>query len=187
VTTPRVIVHTAVSLDGATTGFDVDVGAYYSLLPTWDEDVTLTGADTILAQEAALADAPRPGPTEGAPILAVVDSRDRVREWEALRDCGHWSDAIALRGDGGQVELAGAVRSLADEHGAETIRVDSGGGLSGAMIERDLVDEISLLVHPCLAGGKQRWFGSASSPRDFEQIATGSRDDDLVWLRYRRV
>ena len=55
------------------------------------------GADTILAQEEALAGAPRPGPTDGAPLLAVVDSRGRVSEWEALRDCGHWSDVVALR------------------------------------------------------------------------------------------
>lgn len=57
---PRVIVHVAVSLDGATTGFAADVGRYYALAATFGEDVTLAGADTILAQEAALRAAPRP-------------------------------------------------------------------------------------------------------------------------------
>ena len=52
---PYVVVHVAVSLDGHTTGFSVDLARFYSLLPTWQEDITLTGADTILAQERELA------------------------------------------------------------------------------------------------------------------------------------
>jgi hypothetical protein len=44
---PYVVVHVAVSLDGSTTGFSVDIGRFYSLLPTWHEEITLTGADTI--------------------------------------------------------------------------------------------------------------------------------------------
>jgi 2,5-diamino-6-(ribosylamino)-4(3H)-pyrimidinone 5'-phosphate reductase len=66
-----------VSLNGCTTGFEVDLSRFYSLLPTWREGITLTGADTILAQEPELAAAPRPGPTRGTPLLVVVDSRKR--------------------------------------------------------------------------------------------------------------
>jgi 2,5-diamino-6-(ribosylamino)-4(3H)-pyrimidinone 5'-phosphate reductase len=90
-----VVVHVAVSIDGHTTGFNVDLTRFYSLLPTWQENITLTGADTI--SERVLAAAPRPGPAEGAPLLVVVDSRRRVREWEALRDCGYWSSVLPLR------------------------------------------------------------------------------------------
>ena len=56
------------------------------------------GADTILAQEPTLAAAHGPGPVPDGPLLAVVDSANRVRQWAALRDAGHWSDVIALRG-----------------------------------------------------------------------------------------
>jgi riboflavin biosynthesis pyrimidine reductase len=94
---PHVVVHVAVSLDGATTGFDPDVERFYELARMWREDVTLVGADTILAQEEALAAVPRPGPAADGPLLAVVDGRARVREWEALRDCGSWSGVLALR------------------------------------------------------------------------------------------
>src|ERR671910_2726891 len=68
---PHVVVHVAVSLEGATTGFDPDVGLFYELCRTWREDVTLAGADTILAQEQALAAAPRPGPPADGPLPAV--------------------------------------------------------------------------------------------------------------------
>jgi len=198
---PHVVVHLAVSLDGATTGFSPDVGRFYALALTWDEDVTLTGADTILAQEDALAAAPRPGPAADGPLLAVVDGRRRVRAWDALRDCGHWSGVVALRaadgaagGDvpeiatgGDRVDLGDALDTLAERHAARTVRVDSGGALAGALLRAGLVDELSLLVHPCIAGaaGDRRWHGAEAVPAmALERIAAEPVDDGLVWLRF---
>ena len=151
--------------------------------------MTLAGADTILAQERALADAPRPGPVAGGPLLAVVDGRRRVSAWDALRDCGHWSDVLGLHApDGGEwVDLAGALRDLAAGHGARTVRVDSGGGLTGALLAEGLVDELSLLVHPLLAGdaGDRRWYGRApGAAAAFELQSAETLDGGLVWLRY---
>jgi 2,5-diamino-6-(ribosylamino)-4(3H)-pyrimidinone 5'-phosphate reductase len=199
---PFVVAHVAVSLDGATTGFQPDLSRFYGLISTWEEDVTLVGADTILAQERALADAPRPGPAGDAPLLAVVDSRRRVREWEALRDCGHWSGVVALRAQTGRrqaddaprevaagegrVDLTPALAALARDDGARVVRVDSGGELVAAMLHDDLVDELSLLVHPLVAGNdERRWYGSGASPRVCERLGAETFDDGLVWLRYR--
>jgi 2,5-diamino-6-(ribosylamino)-4(3H)-pyrimidinone 5'-phosphate reductase len=193
VTRPHVVVHVAVSLDGATTGFEADVARFYALAGTWREDVTLVGADTILAQEEALAAAPRPGPAADGPLLAVVDGRARVREWDALRDCGHWSGVVALRAratsgevreivtDSERVDLGAALAAL----GGRVVRVDSGGELTGALLRDGLVDELSLLVHPCLAAGR-RWHGSAPAPPlALERLAAEPLEDGLVWLRYR--
>jgi 2,5-diamino-6-(ribosylamino)-4(3H)-pyrimidinone 5'-phosphate reductase len=203
---PYVVVHVAVSVDGATTGFEPDVHRFYALARMWREDVTLVGADTILAQEEALSAVPRPGPASDGPLLAVVDGRGRVREWEALRDCGSWSGVLALRagatharaGDTPvpelvtgteRVDLAAALDVLGDR-GAEVVRVDSGGSLIGALHRAGLVDELSLLVHPCVTGaaGDGRWHGSAPAPAlTLERLACEPFDDGLVWLRYRIV
>ena len=203
---PYVVVHVAVSLDGATTGFELDVQRFYALARMWREDVTLVGADTILAQEEALASVPRPGPAPDGPLLAVVDARRRVREWEALRDCGSWSDVLALRADAmvpsagdtpvrelvtgaERVDLAAALGALW-ERGARVVRVDSGGSLIGALLRDGLVDELSLLVHPCVTGaaGDRRWHGSAPAPAlTLERLACEPFDSGLVWLRYRIV
>ena len=200
---PYVVVHVAVSLDGATTGFEPDVQRFYALARIWREDVTLVGADTILAQEEALAAVPRPGPAPDGPLLAVVDGRGRVRAWEALRDCGSWSGILALRagatparaGDTPVPELVtgaervdlGAALGVLGDRGAEVVRVDSGGSLIGALHRDGLVDELSLLVHPCLTGAASdgRWHGSAPAPaRTLERLACEPFDDGLVWLRY---
>lgn len=223
---PYVVVHVAVSVDGATTGFTPDIARFYELAQTWDEDVTLTGADTILAQEETLAAEPGPGPADDGPVLAVVDGRRRVRAWRALRDAGYWSAVVALRSragsaDGGaprddaapdgpapddpeaveelvvgdgRVDLA-AVLDVLGERGAAVVRVDSGGALTGAMLRAGLVDEISLLVHPCVAGaGADRaggtvhaWFGTNPPPASALRLVSAKTfDDAVVWLRYRR-
>jgi 2,5-diamino-6-(ribosylamino)-4(3H)-pyrimidinone 5'-phosphate reductase len=200
---PRVVVHAAVSVDGSTSGFRADVARYYALAATWPEDVTLAGADTILAQEQALATAPRPGPAADGPLLAVVDSRRRVRAWDALRACGHWSDVVALRGEPAQapagireiatggrgVDLAVALRQLRERFGARLVRVDSGGTLIGALLRARAVDEVSLLVHPSVVGGHATpWWGPADTPPwRLERRAAEALGDGLVWLRYEVV
>ena len=197
---PHVVVHAAVSLDGATTGFDADVGTFYELTATWREDVTLTGADTILAQEAFLASAPQPGPARDGPLLAVVDGRARVRRWTELRNAGHWSDVLAISAERtsrtddppelvvgrDRVDLRRLLEALGQRPGVRTVRVDSGGALTGALLCDGLVDEISLLVHPVLAGAEhRRWYGTTAPAAgltldDCRPLAGG-----LVWLRYR--
>jgi 2,5-diamino-6-(ribosylamino)-4(3H)-pyrimidinone 5'-phosphate reductase len=207
---PRVVVHVAVSVDGATTGFAPDLGRFYELARTWREDVTLTGADTILVQEPALEAQPGPGPADGGPLLAVVDSRRRVRAWDALRDAGHWSAVVALRSRAGladgevnaeelvlgedRVDLTAALGALG-ERGAQVVRVDSGGTLTGALLRAGLVDEISLLVHPCLAerpegtdspSAGRRWYGTEPPPASALRLDSAETfDGGVVWLRYR--
>lgn len=197
------VAHIAIALDGVTTGFTPAIGRFYALAATWREDVTLAGADTILAQEEAVRSAARAAAPAGAPLLAVVDGRGRVREWEALGAVGHWSGVLALHAAAtpprpdrtvpelvvGQdrVDLAAALAALVQRYGARLVRVDSGGGLVGALLEGGLVDELSLLVHPLLAGpGRQVWHGGARSALDrLHLVAAETLEDGLVWLRYR--
>ncbi len=170
---PHVIIHVAVSLDGATTGFSPDVARFYELAAGFQEDVTLAGADTILAQSEALA-TPGPGPNPTGPLLAVTDRRSRVPEWmwEALRNAGHWRDAVPVR--------SGLAEAVAGFNGL--VRVDSGGALNGALLRAGLVHELSLLVHPVLVGEAPRWHGSPPpGPLTLEPLEGGAPD----WLRYR--
>jgi 2,5-diamino-6-(ribosylamino)-4(3H)-pyrimidinone 5'-phosphate reductase len=203
---PQVVVHAAVSLDGATTGFTPDIGRFYELAAGFHEDVTLTGADTILAQEANLEAAPKPGPAPDGPLLAVVDGRGRVSRWAELRDVGHWSDVLALYcattpprpaadrpaelvTGTDRVDLPAVVDALGRRDGVATIRVDSGGALTGALLRVGLIDEISLLVHPVLAGpaGDRRWYGPAPPSDVFTLVGSQIFDGGLVWCRYRRT
>ena len=86
------------------------------------------------------------------------------------------------------MDLPAALDALAERHGARVVRVDSGGALAGALLRHGLVDELSLLVHPCVAGaaGHHRWHGDGPvTALALACIAAQPLDDGLVWLRYR--
>jgi 2,5-diamino-6-(ribosylamino)-4(3H)-pyrimidinone 5'-phosphate reductase len=178
----HVVAHVAVGLDGGTQLRGRDGAALDRLAATWDADVVLAGADTVLAREHVLREVALPGADLGGPLLAVVDSRDRVSTYDALARCGRFRDAIGLRG-APRVDLRDALDRLGRDHGARTVRVASGGGLIGALLEDRLLDEVSLLVHPVLAPGP-RWWGRSEVRRAFAPLATECLDDGLVWLRY---
>lgn len=200
---PHVVVHVAASVDGSTAGFESDVGRFYELTAVWHEDVTLVGADTILAQEPALANAELPGPAPAGPILAVVDGRGRVSAWQSLRDAGYWSEVVVVHtastpprehgfptiiNGSDRVDLAATLLTLRDRFGARVVRVDSGGALNGALLEAGLVDEVSLLVHPVVAAAAARrpWHGGGpAAGRNMTLIAAQTFPTGLVWLRYR--
>lgn len=197
------MLHVAVSLDGSTAGFEPDVGRFYQLATTWHEDVTLAGADTILAQESALAEAELPGPSPTGPTLAVVDGRGRVSAWQSLRNAGYWSDVVAVhagttapRRHGipeivtgrDRVDLAAMLLALRERYDAHVVRVDSGGALNGALLDAGLVDEISLLVHPVLAAAAARrpWHGGGPAVGGpLTLVAAESLPGGLVWSRHR--
>ncbi|WP_332872746.1 dihydrofolate reductase family protein [Kribbella monticola] len=196
---PHVVAQVAVSVDGVTSGFAVDQARFYALATLWQEDVTLIGADTILAQEQTLRSTQRRAVRAAGPVLAVVDSRARVREWESLRGLGHWSDVLALYADQtparpldsvipelitgyDRVDLAEALEQLGSRHHAHVVRVDSSGRLLAVLLELGLVDELALLVHPVVVGAGPRW---APAERYDLRLANAEEfEGGVVWLRY---
>lgn len=180
-----------------------DTGRFYELAATWHEDVTLAGADTILAQESGLATADLPGPAPDGPILAVVDGRGRVSAWQALLDAGHWSRVLAIHAadtpsrdhgfaeivaGGERVDLEAMLLALRERFGAGVVRVDSGGALNAALLDAGLVDEVSLLIHPVLAGAADRrpWHGGGpAAGTRMTLVEARSFPDGIVWLRHR--
>jgi 2,5-diamino-6-(ribosylamino)-4(3H)-pyrimidinone 5'-phosphate reductase len=205
---PRVIVHAAVSLDGKIDGFEPDVGTYYDLIPIWDEDATLCGSETILAATPE-PDPPDAEPTAGSgsserPLLAVIDSRGRVRSWNVLLRAGHWRAGLAfcseqtegehldyLERQGVEAVLAGETRvdlgralEALSERGVETLRVDAGPTLNGIALRAGVVDELSLLVHPVVAVEGRPFADRLDATGPLRLIDAARRGEGLVWLRY---
>ena len=212
---PRVILHNAVSLDGRIAGFEVGMRRYYALASTWKEDATLCGSGTILAapegrvkEKDECEPRRKPDPGDRRPLLVVADSRGRVRCWSMLLAAGFWRDGIALcsqrtpqrhieylhrrgvsRIVAGQdrVDLKTALARLQTRYKVRTVRVDSGGTLNAALLQAGLVDELSLLVHPVLAGTSARpLFADAKLLKGSFRLFHNERlPGGLVWLRYR--
>lgn len=178
---PHVVIYNAVSLDGRIEGFAADVALYYGQVARWHEDATLAGSDTLVNAPDAIppeTDAdhapPEARPDDHRPILAVADSRGRLRSWHYWRRQPYWRDHVALCSEATprdyldyldersvrylvtgerHVDYARALEWLGVEYGVKTLRLESGGTLNGVLLRAGLVDEVALLVHPALVGG----------------------------------
>lgn len=197
---PRVILHSAVSVDGRIDWFTPDLGQFYELAAAWEEDATLTGSDTVLASlteayepEGEAAPLPERKPGDSRPLLVVPDSRGRVRCWSFLRRQPYWRDAVVLcskvtprayleylrerqvecivAGEW-RVDLKAALEELNARYGVKVVRVDSGGTLNGALLRAGLVDEVSLLIYPSLVGG--------TTPRSFFRAPDLDSGDGVI-------
>jgi 2,5-diamino-6-(ribosylamino)-4(3H)-pyrimidinone 5'-phosphate reductase len=220
---PKVILHTAASLDGRITGFPADLERYYTLAARWNPDAILFGSETVLA---AVRDNPalevppeheemfRPphGLPDPRPLLVIADSRGRVQCWDAIRKWPYMRDVLALCSSstpqqyldflrkrkiativsgGNRIDMRTALDMLNRDYGINTIRVDSGGTLNSVLLQAGVVDEVSVLIHPYLAGG-------TPDPTMFDPHKAGFMDlqvplhhlhsevlgSGLVWLRY---
>jgi len=216
---PKVVLYNAVSLDGRINGFPVDLGKYYALAAVWKEDISLVGSNTILestTQIPAEGDEPMPKEKKAGdkrPMLVVVDSQGRVKVWNYLLKQPYWRDAISLcskktppehlaylKNKGieciiageDKVDLKKTLQILSDKHRIKTIRVDSGGMLNSALLKADLVDEVSILIHPSLVGGPDpRTINNSSAltdkPIKLKPIKCEKLEGGLYWMRYKII
>jgi 2,5-diamino-6-(ribosylamino)-4(3H)-pyrimidinone 5'-phosphate reductase len=222
---PRVIVHNMVSVDGRMDWFAPDVGLYYEIAAHWHVDAILSGSETILVGlgelEAQPEDSPPDPPDEAkvgaasGPLMAVIDSRGRIRRWDLLKKQPYWRDVIALCSSSTPVEylhhlearavdymvvgeefvdLRRALDELNERFDVESVRVDSGGTLNGILLRAGLVDEISLLVQPSLVGGTTPRsvfvapdLTSPDNVIDLRLTHLEELSAAVVWLRYEVV
>jgi 2,5-diamino-6-(ribosylamino)-4(3H)-pyrimidinone 5'-phosphate reductase len=179
---PKIILHTVVSIDGRIDWGIGEEGPYYALVGKFGADADLSGSNTIL--KAAWAEDPQSAFPElyaawagkpDRPLLAVVDSQGRVKNWRVIKRQPFWRGFVALcsrstpqahletlREEGvqtitageAQVDLRRALEELNERCNVKVVRVDSGGILNGVLLRAGLVSEVSLVVYPGLVGGR---------------------------------
>ncbi|MEW6552836.1 MAG: RibD family protein [Actinomycetota bacterium] len=219
---PRVIIHNQVSVDGRFDWITPDLALFYGVASSFGEEATLAGSNTIVTgypQEAGLREVgedyepPQRDGTSDLPLLVVPDSRGRVRVWHLLREEQYWRDAVALvsrstpreyldyleklrvdyiiAGDD-HVDLRAALEELNTRYGVEVVRADCGGTLNGVLLREGLVDEVSVLLSPCLVGGSELRSIFIAPELEAAEGVIGLRlqrveklDGDVVWLLYK--
>jgi 2,5-diamino-6-(ribosylamino)-4(3H)-pyrimidinone 5'-phosphate reductase len=87
--------------------------------------------------------------------------------------------------------MCNALAALNRQYGVSTVRVDSGGTLNSALLQAGVVDEISVLIHPILAGGRaeptifdplKAGFPALQVP--LTHLRTEVLGNGIVWARY---
>jgi len=221
---PRVILHTAMSLDGRITNFPADLDLYYVLAARWNPDAILFGSETVLAAVSAnpslevppehdeIFRPPENSESDPRPLLVIADSRGRVRCWDAIRKWPYMRGLLALCSSSthqeylsylaekqigtiisgeNRIDMRSALEALNARYRVKVVRVDSGGTLNSVLLNSGLVDEVSVLIHPFLAGGKP-------DPTLFDPLKAGIPDvtiplklfhsevleHGIIWARY---
>jgi 2,5-diamino-6-(ribosylamino)-4(3H)-pyrimidinone 5'-phosphate reductase len=87
------------------------------------------------------------------------------------------------------VDLRKGLELMSQRYGVKTITTDAGVTLNCLLLEKGLVDEISLLVSPVIVGNVSvNLFGKLHSPNGgikLEMIKSEVMENDHLWLMYR--
>ena len=194
---PKVIMHTQISLDGCVQGF-IDTGIYYSIANRFNSDMILFGSETVYTAavqyppetEKAFTK-PIEKPDDNRLLWVIPDSRGRLRNLHVFRDSEYCRDIIILVSKAtpksylkylrdrnydfinvgeDYVDYAKAFEILYEKYNCRNIRTDSGGILTNVLLELGLIDEISLVISPCLVGVKHPHVFRSLSLKDKLQL-----------------
>ncbi len=99
----------------------------------------------------------------------------------ATLDRPHWSNATVLGGD-----AVSEVSKLKQRVDGEIV-VYASHQLGRALLERDLVDEVRMVVFPVLLGDGERLFDQTGVPKAMRLVETRPLGDGLAFLTYRPV
>ena len=214
-TRPVTIMHNSVSIDISLTGFAVDMGAHYDCAGSFAAGAHLVGSGTALAgiemfggnlRVETAADMSR-STDEKRPPWIIVDSQGLLEgKLHAYRNTEFGGDPIVLTstatpkrylhylaereyrhhvvGDK-RVDLEEALQLVAETYGISTLLVDSGPGLSGVLLNSNLVDHISLIVVPVLVGpAGLSLFRDVETAFNLNLVHKDELEGGMVWLRY---
>jgi dihydrofolate reductase len=92
-----------------------------------------------------------------------------------------WNNSTLLRGD-----AADEVSRLKQKLDGEVI-VPASFQLARTLIERDLVDELRLKIHPVVLGGGKRLFGETGNTKPLRLLNSKTVDGDVAYLTYEVV
>jgi dihydrofolate reductase len=91
-----------------------------------------------------------------------------------------WNNSTVLKGD-----LADAVAEVREKHGGDIV-VHGSAQLVQELVERDLVDELRLMVFPVLLGSGKRLFGETSDKKPLRLTESKTVGDGVEILVFER-
>ena len=126
---------------------------------------------------------------DGVPLVCIVSEAVPCEYLEMLRDEGISYICVGREG----IDLPAAMQLLRSEFGVERMAVLGGGHINGGFLAAGLIDEVSLLLAPGIAGrsGQTALFdGIADMDRLPVRLSLESVErvgDGTLWIRYTAV
>jgi dihydrofolate reductase len=179
----KVVSGLFISLDGVVESpnlwqfaFDQEMGAVLT--------ATLETSDTVLLGRVTYTEWASYWPAvtggEDAEFAKWINNSPKYVASTTLDDVGDWANSTLIEGD-----LAAAVERLKAGEG-KNISVAGSPGLVRSLVDRDLLDELVLLIHPVIAGeGRKRLFADDSPLRRLDLVSARPTSSGVVIATYR--
>jgi dihydrofolate reductase len=120
---------------------------------------------------------PNAGDQPGAPELNAATKHVASRTLERV----DWENSELLVGDAGE-----AVAKLKESDGPD-LQVHGSGDLIQTLLERELVDEIRLMIFPVVLGTGKRLFAEGTRPAGLELAESRTSTTGVIMARYARA
>jgi dihydrofolate reductase len=115
------------------------------------------------------------------PFTPVLDNAQKYVASTTLDEPLPWKNSTLLRGD-----AANAVAELKNQPGKDIVVMGSG-VLVRSLMERDLVDEFVLMIHPLVLGRGRRLFTGNGSSGALDLVSAKPTTTGVVIATYRQV
>jgi dihydrofolate reductase len=148
-------------------------GGKFKLDETMATDALLLGRRTYDGFAAAW-------PSRDGPFAEKFNSMPKYVVSSTLEN-PEWNNTHVLRGD-----VAAEVGKLKDEQDG-TIAVHGSAQLAQALIEKDLVDQLNVMVFPVVLGSGKRLFGATADKKRLELVESRPVGNGCVVLIYERA
>lgn len=118
-----------------------------------------------------------PNQPEGDPIAPTMNAFDKFVVSSTL-ESAEWVNSTVIRND-----VVGEIKKLKERPGKD-IRVIGSGELTQTLIEQDLVDEYSLMIHPIVLGKGKRFFREGTPPTRLKLVDSTTTSAGVLILTY---
>jgi dihydrofolate reductase len=112
------------------------------------------------------------------PTAATLNRLPKYVASRTLTDL-EWENSTLLEGD-----VAQAVRELKEQPGQD-LQVIGSGDLAQTLIEHDLVDEYSLMIHPIVVGGGKRLFRDGNPKKPLKLVESKTTTTGVLIATYQ--
>jgi riboflavin biosynthesis pyrimidine reductase len=206
----KVIMHNSVTLDMSMKGFSFNLGVHYNLVEKFNPDVYMFGSTSgVVALESGLAEDVPEGEFKKRekPYWVIIDSKGQLeKKLHFYRNSPYAGKLIILVSKKTPqsyfkylkkdeysfietgieyVDYTKALQILEKEYSVKTIVLDSGGLLNRFFFEQNLIDEISLVVHPFVKGKDCLNMFRHLSDAIKLTLEKVEKINDLVWVHYK--
>jgi 2,5-diamino-6-(ribosylamino)-4(3H)-pyrimidinone 5'-phosphate reductase len=215
---PKIIIHNSISLDGSLTKFEVNMELHYQIAGQYKPDAHLIGSNTIKAgielygntSSEENTDFEKPKRNDSYAYWVIPDTKGNligklheVRRFEFCRDIiilisketsKKYIKFLEERNydyhiiGNKQIDLEKALELLNNKYKIKTILTDTGKILGNFLINRGLVKEISLLIHPVIVGKRAyNMFSDIDSNIKLKLTKNEILDKGYIWTTYEIV